>query len=373
MKLGILGGGQLARMLALAALPLGIRCKVLDPSPDAVAGHVAELLVGDYDDPRQLAELARGVDAVTFEFENVPAAAIEALANQLTPVAPNPRALAIAQDRIAEKTLFAQLGFCVPPFRAADTAAELAAAITAIGTPCLVKTRRLGYDGKGQARVAAGTDPNRAAAAVLAELRPDLPADRPADLIVEGFVPFDRELSVLAVRSRRGEIAIYPLVQNVHRRGILHLSTAPAPAVPAAVRAAAERFVGDLLAHLDYVGVLAVELFLVGDRLLANEMAPRVHNSGHWTIEGARCSQFENHVRAVLDLPLGDPASNHPIAMMRNVVGSMPERAAVLAIPGAHWHDYGKAPRAGRKLGHVTVVAPDTSTAEAILARVPEA
>ncbi|MFM1874028.1 MAG: hypothetical protein RL398_3450, partial [Planctomycetota bacterium] len=235
-----------------------------------------------------------------------------------------------------------------------------------------VKTRRLGYDGKGQARVAAGSDPGAAAKQVLAELRPGLAVGAAADLIVEGFVSFDRELSVLAVRARDGEVRSYPLVENVHHRGILRRSTAPAPNVPPAVHAAAATFVKDLLRELDYVGVLAVELFLVGDRLLANEIAPRVHNSGHWTIEGSRCSQFENHVRAVLGLPLGDVAMAGGVAVMRNLIGAMPPRDAVLAVPGAHWHDYGKSPRAGRKIGHVTLVEGDRMALEVTLAHLPQ-
>lgn len=364
MKLGILGGGQLARMLALAGLPLGIRCKFLDPAADAVAGHCGELLVGPYDDPALLAQLADGVDAVTFEFENVPAAATQWLEQHLR-VAPTPRALAVGQDRLAEKTLFAELGFGVPKFAPADSLDELRAAVATVGLPCIVKTRRLGYDGKGQHRLREGAD-QAAIDAAFTELH------RPGHggLIVEGFVPFDRELSVIAVRSRSGEVAIYPLVENVHEGGILRRSRAPAPDVPAAVREAAEQFVTRLLTHLDYVGVLAVELFLAGDRLLANEMAPRVHNSGHWTIEGSVCSQFENHVRAVLGLPLGSTAmAGDGFATMLNVIGTMPARTAMLEVTGAHLHDYGKKPRAGRKLGHVTVVERARETADAVASR----
>ena len=364
MKLGILGGGQLARMLALAGLPLGIRCKFLDPAEDAVAGHCGELLVGAYDDPVMLAQLAEGVDAVTFEFENVPAAATEWLGQHVL-VAPTPRALAVGQDRLAEKTLFADLGFGVPRFAPADTREELRAAVAAVGLPCIVKTRRLGYDGKGQHRLRAGADAPAVDAAFTELHRPGQ-----GGLIVEAFVPFDRELSVLAVRGRDGAVAIYPLVQNVHEGGILRRSRAPAPEVPAAVKRAAEQFVTRLLEHLGYVGVLAVELFLVGDRLLANEMAPRVHNSGHWTIEGSVCSQFENHVRAVLGLPLGSTAmAGGGHAAMCNVIGTMPAREAVLAVPGAHLHDYGKTPRAGRKLGHLTGVAASVDAVERIADR----
>ncbi|MBL8726362.1 MAG: 5-(carboxyamino)imidazole ribonucleotide synthase [Planctomycetes bacterium] len=363
--LGILGGGQLARMLALAAAPLGVRCRVLEPSPLAVAGHVAELVVGDYADPAALQTFAKGLDVVTFEFENVPAQATDWL-QQHVPVAPPPRALAVGQDRIAEKTLFRHLGMLVPEFRAASTCAELHAAVAAVGAPCVVKTRRLGYDGKGQVRLHSGPDLPARIDAAFAEL--DDP--RHGGLIVEAFVPFTRELSVIAVRGAAGAVAVYPLVENHHEGGILRRSHAPAPGLAPGLQRDAVQFATALLEHLDYRGVLAVELFECQGRLLANEMAPRVHNSGHWTIEGSVCSQFENHVRAVAGLPLGSTAMAQPAATMVNLIGELPSRRALLALPGVHVHAYGKAGRAGRKVGHATVVGSERAAVDAAAAAV---
>ncbi|MBM3975088.1 MAG: 5-(carboxyamino)imidazole ribonucleotide synthase [Planctomycetes bacterium] len=364
MKVGVLGGGQLARMLALAGLPLGVRCRFLDPSPHAVAGHVGELVVAPYDDPEGLRRLADGVDVVTFEFENVPAAAIELL-QQHVRVAPAPVALAIGQDRVREKTLFGELGMATPTWRAASGRDELHAAVAAVGLPCIVKTRRLGYDGKGQARLAAGAD-----TAAIDAVWQDLGDPRNGGLIVEGFVRFDREVSVLAARARNGAVAYYPLVENVHEGGILRRSRAPAPGVPAAVAQRAHAFVRAAMERLDYVGVLAVEMFLRGDELLVNEMAPRVHNSGHWTIEGAACSQFENHLRAILGLPLGSTAmAGGGQATMVNLIGDLPERGALLELPGLHLHAYGKGLRPGRKVGHATVVGADRGAIDALAAQ----
>lgn len=365
MVVGILGGGQLARMLALAGTPLGLRFRCLDPAPDSVAGHVSELIVGDYDDPAALARLARGVRLVTFEFENVPAAAAAWLLEHVA-VAPAPAALAIGQDRAREKELFAGVGMSVPEYRLADTPQQLREAVAAVGTPCIVKTRRLGYDGKGQVRLRPGPGLAAAVDAAFAELRPA----ECGGLIVERMVPFERELSVLAVRSRRGELAVWPIVENEHRNGVLWRSRAPAPDLDPRLERQAHEFVRALLERLDYVGVLAVELFVHDGRLLANEMAPRVHNSGHWTIEGSQCSQFENHLRAVLDLPLGSTAMTGRCATMVNLVGELPPRRAALALPGVHLHGYGKAPRAGRKLGHATVVGDDRAAADALAAQV---
>lgn len=344
---GILGGGQLARMLALAAVPLGVRVLVLDQSGDACAGEVATLLEADYTDEAALAEFAALVDVVTFDFENVPAASAQWLA-QRVPVFPNPGALAVAQDRLSEKTLFNALGVATPAFAAVDNRAELDAAVARIGLPAILKTRRLGYDGKGQARLRAPADLDAAWAALGAGRMP---------LILEAFVPFERELSVIAVRGRDGEVRLWPLTRNWHEQGILALSLAPAGVDPALVEQA-EQAARRIAAHLDYVGVFAVELFEHEGRLLGNEMAPRVHNSGHWTIEGAETSQFENHLRAVLGLPLGQTRLREPSAML-NFVGALPDRAAALAVPGLHWHDYGKSERAGRKVGHATVCGAD--------------
>ncbi len=345
MRVGVLGGGQLGRMLALAGYPLGLRCRFLDPSPDAPAGQVAELLVGAYDDPGLLDRLAAGADAVTYEFENVPAAAARHLAARV-PIYPPIAALETAQDRLAEKRLFQALGIPTAPFAPVDSAADLEAALGSVGLPAVLKTRRLGYDGKGQRML---RTPDEAVGA-WAELG-SVPC------ILEGLVEFERELAILAVRGRDGATRCYPLVENHHRDGILRLSLAPAPAWERS-QVAAEDYAQRVLGHLEYVGVLAIELFQVGGELLANELAPRVHNSGHWTIEGARTSQFENHLRAVAGLPLGPTEARGHSAML-NLIGTVPVAATILAVDGAHLHLYGKAPRPGRKLGHVTLLDDD--------------
>ncbi|MFO1051049.1 MAG: 5-(carboxyamino)imidazole ribonucleotide synthase [Planctomycetota bacterium] len=366
MVVGILGGGQLARMMALAGTPLGLRFRCLDPAPDAVAGHVSELIVGAYDDITALQRLSRGVRVVTFEFENVPTTAAAWLLDHVA-VAPSPAALAIGQDRAREKAQFTAVGMAVPEYRTADTREELHAAVAAIGAPCVVKTRRLGYDGKGQRRLRPG-------AGLVAAIDDAFDALRPSDtggLLVERMVSFEREISVLAARSRTGEIAVYPLVENEHHDGILRRSRAPAPDLDPRLQRDATEFVEALLRQLDYVGVLAVELFVCDGRLLANEMAPRVHNSGHWTIEGAVCSQFENHLRAVLGLPLGSTAmAGGGFATMVNLIGELPSRRDLLALSGLHVHAYGKASRPGRKVGHVTVVEKDRARADATAAQV---
>ena len=353
---GILGGGQLARMLALAGAPLGLRFRIVDTSEAACAGQVAPLLQADYKDLAALERFAREVDVVTFDFENVPAKTAEWLA-QRVPVFPNPQALAIAQDRLEEKQLFGALGIGTPAFRAVESRAELDAACAAIGFPSVLKTRRLGYDGKGQHRLKSAADVDAAWAALGG-----------VPLILEQFVAFERELSVVAVRARDGAFASYPLTRNWHADGILSASLAPAPASDE-LSARAESLARALAARLDYVGVFALELFVVGGELLANEMAPRVHNSGHWTIEGAHVSQFENHLRAVMGYPLGSTGARGHAAML-NWVGTLPARDPLLADTHAHWHDYGKTSRDGRKVGHATLVADsDTELAHA-LARV---
>ena len=349
--LGIIGGGQLGRMLALAAAPLGVRCRVLEPGVAPPAAVAAEIVHADYDDPDGLARLAKNIDVVTFEFENVPAEAVAWLSERC-PVCPGALALATAQDRVEEKKLFRALAIAIPAMRAVSDLGDLQSAVAAIGLPAVLKTRRLGYDGKGQA-VLRG----------LEDLGPAWRAIGAAPAIVEAHVPFARELSIIAVRGRDGETGFYPLVENHHRDGILRLSIAPAPDLTIALQQQAEAIARRVLDALGYVGVLAIELFQVGDTLMANEIAPRVHNSGHWTIEGATTSQFENHIRAVLGWPLGATDVPRPAAML-NVIGTLPVVADVLAIPGAHLHLYDKASRAGRKLGHVTVVA---DTPEALL------
>lgn len=344
---GILGGGQLARMLALSGAPLGLRFLVLDTVADACAGQFAPLIVGDYRDEAALAEFASRIDIATFDFENVPAESAQWLSAR-APVFPSPRALAVAQDRLAEKTLFRELGIPVPEFADVPDRAALDAAIVRIGTPCILKTRRLGYDGKGQFRIKTPADADAAWAALGAQAAT-------VGLILEAFVPFERELSVVAVRGRDGEFRTWPLTENWHVDGVLSVSVAPARTDDALANAAFAH-ARALADALDYVGVFALELFCKDGALLANELAPRVHNSGHWTIEGSETSQFQNHLRAVLGLPLGDTGMlGH--ACMLNWIGAMPDGDVVLREPGGHWHDYGKEPRAGRKVGHATLRA----------------
>ncbi len=357
---GILGGGQLARMLALSGAPLGLRFLVMDTVGDACAGQFAPMIVGDWRDEAALAEFASKVDVATFDFENVPAESAEWLA-QRVPVFPSPGALAVAQDRLAEKTLFRELGIPVPDFAAIDSRAGLDAAIARIGTPCILKTRRLGYDGKGQFRIKTAEDADAAWTALGAQATK-------VGLILEGFVAFERELSVVAVRGRDGEFRAWPLTENWHVDGVLSASLAPAT-VEATLAATAFAHARKLADALGYVGVFALELFCRDGELLANELAPRVHNSGHWTLEGSETSQFQNHLRAVLGLPLGDTRMVGQACML-NWIGAMPEAAAVLAEPGGHWHDYGKAPRAGRKVGHATLRADDADALAQALQRV---
>ncbi|MCS7236046.1 MAG: 5-(carboxyamino)imidazole ribonucleotide synthase [Armatimonadota bacterium] len=344
MRIGVLGGGQLGRMLALAGLPMGVEFTFLDPAPDACAAAVGRHLPAPYTDPTALAELARTCQRATYEFENVPVQAVRELARSV-PVYPPPRALEVAQDRLAEKRFFRSLGIPTPEFAAVDSLAELEAAVEQVGLPAVLKTRRMGYDGKGQ-RVL--REPR--------ELQPAWEALGGDGLILEAFVPFRRELSVLAVRDRAGQMACYPVVQNHHEAGILRLSVAPAPGLDSALEQLAHDYARRVLHALSYVGVLCVEVFEVAGMLLANEMAPRVHNSGHWTIEGAWTSQFANHVRAVAGLPLGSAQARGWCAMV-NLLGEQPDPVEVLQVPGTYYHWYGKAVRPGRKVGHVTVCA----------------
>lgn len=342
-RLGIVGGGQLGRMLALAAAPLGIECRFVDPAADAGANVAAEQLLADYDDTAALSELAEWADVVTFEFENVPAAALEAI-EPLATLAPSPRSLEVSQDRLTEKQLFESLGLPVGAWRAVGSLEDLAAALEALGAPAILKTRRLGYDGKGQVRIERADEAAAAWEAVGG-----------APCVLEALVEFERELSAIVVRTADGNALAYPPAENVHRSGILHTSHAPAPNASAELGDEAIANALAIAEDLDHVGVLAVEMFVVGDLLLINELAPRVHNSGHWTQNGAATSQFENHVRAVLGLPLG---AAQPISetLMVNLVGGIPEADDVLGVAGAHLHLYGKAARSGRKLGHVNVL-----------------
>ncbi len=365
MTVGILGAGQLARMLALAGYPLGMNLRCYDPTPDSPAAPMAQQTVGDYDDFAALAKFASEIDVLSYEFENVPVAAARFLAERV-PVYPPPAALEAAQDRLTEKSLFASLGIPTPPFAPINTLIEFENAVTKIGLPAVLKTRRMGYDGKGQTVLRASDDITPAWEAL---------GSGTVALILEGFVPFERELSLLLVRGREGGSVCYPLVENQHREGILRQAVAPSVNVTVALQSQAELYGRLLAGHLDYVGLLAIEFFVREDRLIANEMAPRVHNSGHWTIEGAETSQFENHLRAVAGLPLGSVECVGYSAML-NLIGTIPDANAILAVPGAHLHLYGKSPRPGRKLGHVTLRADNPQTLatrlEALRALIPD-
>ncbi|EDY87573.1 phosphoribosylaminoimidazole carboxylase, ATPase subunit [gamma proteobacterium HTCC5015] len=343
MNIGIIGGGQLAKMMILAGYPLGQSFTVLDPSKDAAGARVANRhIVGDYDDTDKLRELAESCDVVTFDFENVPADALRALESAVTAYPPS-QALEVAQDRLDEKQLFHSQGIPTAPHQAVDNEADLRQAIETIGLPGILKTRRLGYDGKGQFVLREASQVADAIAAMSGQAA-----------IYEGMVPFDCEVSLLSVRGRAGETKFYPLAQNDHVGGILHISRVPY--VSDALQRQAEKLVTPLLEKLNYVGVLAVEFFLVDGELVANEVAPRVHNSGHWSIEGAVCSQFENHLRAITGLPLGSTRVDGFAAMV-NCISKMPKAEDVLKMTACHFHDYGKAPKSKRKLGHVTTTA----------------
>lgn len=360
---GILGGGQLARMLALSGAPLGLRFLVLDTVADACAGQFAPMVVGDYTDKGALSEFASKIDVATFDFENVPADSARWLADRV-PVFPKPRALAVAQDRLAEKTLFRELGIPIPGFADIADREALDAAVAELGTPCILKTRRLGYDGKGQFRIKSAGDVDAAWNALGSQATT-------VGLILEAFVAFQRELSVVAVRGRDGEFRAWPMTENWHVDGVLSASLAPAR-VDASTQATALSHAKRLADALDYVGVFALELFQHDGELLANELAPRVHNSGHWTIEGSETSQFQNHLRAVLGLPLGSTRMlGH--ACMLNWIGAMPDAAPLLREAGGHWHDYGKEARAGRKVGHATLRADAPVELAESLQRVGEA
>ncbi len=346
---GILGGGQLARMMILEGAPLGLRFRVLDTAQAPCSAELAPAICADWRDESALSRFAEGLDVATFDFENVPAETAQWLVDHV-PVHPGPRALAVAQDRLAEKTLFGEIGLDTARFAAIDSRQDLDRALADIGAPAILKTRRFGYDGKGQFRLRKAADADAAWEALGEQAAQH-------GLILEAFVPFEYEVSVVAVRGRDGDFRTWPLTRNWHADGILSLSLAPAP-VPDAVAEAAFAHARRLAECLDYVGVFALELFVRDGRVLGNEMAPRVHNSGHWTYDGAVTSQFQNHVRAVLGLPLGDTGARMP-SLMFNWIGAMPDRDAALAVPDLHWHDYGKSARPGRKVGHATLCAPD--------------
>jgi 5-(carboxyamino)imidazole ribonucleotide synthase len=338
--IGILGAGQLGRMLALAGYPLGMRFRFMDPAPTSPAGLLADHWVCDYTDQSALESFADGLDVITYEFENVPVEAARYL-EKLAPVYPPSMALEKAQDRFIEKSFFCDLGIPTPKFSGSLTNGR----INSVGFPAVLKTRRMGYDGKGQKVIRASSD---------------LENEITNDCILEEFISFERELSIIAVRTKSGQTRFYPLVENHHRDGILSLSVVTENILPQ-LQWQAEAYAAKVMSALDYVGVLAIEFFEKDGQLLANEMAPRVHNSGHWTIEGAETSQFENHVRAIMDAPLGSTSPLGACAMV-NLVGNLPDVKSILKIEGAHLHLYDKTPRSKRKLGHVTFVEKDVET-----------
>jgi len=346
--IGILGGGQLGRMLAMAAARLGLRAHIYDPDPAAPARDVATAATcAGWADGAALARFAAAVDVVTYEFENIPLEVIDTLA-PLRPVHPGRLALATAQERVAEKSFLNAAGLATAPWAAVGSGADLAAALGRIGTPAILKTARMGYDGKGQIRI---TGPTEAAGALAAI------GGGPA--ILEGVVAFSAEVSVIAARSASGEVTAYDPGENLHEGGILRRTTVPAPSLPARHRSDAVLIAARILGALDYVGVLGVELFVTPAGLLVNEIAPRVHNSGHWTQNGCAVDQFEQHIRAIAGWPLGD-GSRHSDVVMENLIGADMARVPDLAAtPGVALHLYGKAEvRAGRKMGHVNRVRP---------------
>lgn len=342
--IGVLGAGQLGRMLALAGYPLGYRFRFFDPASDPPAGLLADHLAFDYADTSTLERFGSGLDVITYEFENVPVEAAYFL-EKFVPVYPPPIALEKAQDRFVEKSFFCELGLPTPIFTTDFENGQM----DRIGFPAVLKTRRFGYDGKGQVVVGSETD-----------LKAELKSGNKDELILEECISFERELSLIGVRTKAGKTRFYPLVENHHRQGILRLSLMMGNVSPELQRQA-EEYASKVMSALNYVGVLAIEFFEKDGRVLANEMAPRVHNSGHWTIEGAVTSQFENHVRAVSDAPLGSTSPLGVCAMV-NLVGELPDVKSILKIDGAHLHLYDKPPRPKRKIGHVTFVEKDVET-----------
>lgn len=345
MKIGILGGGQLARMIALSGYPLGLEFIIFDPSKEAGATGLGKHLRGPYNDLALLAELATEADVVTYEFENVPAEVTRFLANH-TQVYPAPNALSIAQDRLQEKNFFHQLTIPTADFATINKLEDLQLAMEFILYPAILKSRRMGYDGKGQIVLQSS-----------AQLTQAWEAMHGVASIVESFVPFQREISIIAARQASGEIVFYPISENSHKQGILSVAEC---CENDSLQNQAEDYVVRVLNALDYVGVIALELFDVNGKLFANEFAPRVHNSGHWTIEGAETSQFENHLRAITDLPLGS-TKIRGYAGMVNFIGGHPSIGRVLEIPHAHLHLYDKTPRKGRKVAHATIKTDDSA------------
>jgi 5-(carboxyamino)imidazole ribonucleotide synthase len=341
LRVGIVGAGQLGRMLALAGYPLGIRCLFLDRSTQTPGAQVAPSLVGDLEDAARLGELASRSDVLTFDWENISGRSLTPL-EKITKIRPPRAALEVSQDRIAEKALFVKLKIPVAAHAAIESERELVAATKKIGLPGVLKTRRLGYDGKGQFVLRE-----------TAQIGEAWEATGGTGLIYEKFQAFSREVSLVGARSAAGDTVFYPLSANTHGGGILRYSVAPFTNVQ--LERTAKLYLKRVMNALDYIGVLCIEFFVVNGRLVANEMAPRVHNSGHWTIEGCVTSQFENHLRAICDLPLGSTRALGHTAMI-NFLGKIPELERLLAIEGLAFHDYGKEPRPGRKLGHCTIL-----------------
>jgi len=365
LHIGVIGGGQLGQMLGLAGVAMGHRFTFLDPGYEPPAASVGRHIQAELDDSEALERLSVECDVVTLEFENVPLASAELVARRNC-LMPGPQALAVAQDRLEEKQFFEGLGLGLAPWVQVDSVNDIVQGIRHLGAPAILKTRRMGYDGKGQVRLAdsshaahEGGPGNPGEAASAWEAIDGAPA------VLEKMVDFEREVSIVAARSRTGEICFYPLATNLHRAGILWETTV---GTGDPLQSAAEEAARLVLEKIDYIGVLAIEFFVQDGRLLVNEMAPRVHNSGHWSLGGARTSQFENHIRAILGWPLGDPSPAGWAAML-NLVGSLPDARAVLAVPGVSWHDYGKVPRPRRKLGHLTVTAAEPGELESRLDR----
>lgn len=355
MKIGIIGGGQLAQMLALAGYPLGLKVVCLEPNAYCPAGLVTDVIVGDYNDQEKLQQLADSTDVITYEFENISAVALRQLKNTNTAVYPPTAALEISQDRLEEKRFFERLAIPTTHYIAVDSLAELQRAVERTGYPAVLKTRRLGYDGKGQYIIN-----------TVQDLEPAFNALGSQPLILENKIAFEREVSCIGVRNIKGDIVFYPLIENQHRQGILRVSQLASGS--SRIEILAKEYVGKILTDLNYVGVLTVEFFQKDGQLIANEIAPRVHNTGHWTIEGADTSQFENHLRAICDLPLGATTPRGKVAMV-NLIGEMPSVSQLLNVPYAHPHHYGKAAREGRKLGHVTLCTDDSKVFAASLER----
>ena len=340
-NIGILGGGQLGRMLAVAASRLGLKAHIFEPGANPPAGHVADqVTTASYEDEAALRRFAQSVDVITYEFENIPTSALDIL-EQIRPIHPGRLALAISQDRLSEKEFLTGLGLKVAPYANVTSAAEAEAAAQSIGTPSILKTRRMGYDGKGQVRLKNVSDMEQAWQAMQG-----------APSVLEGFINFSHEVSVIAARASDGQVACYDPGENVHRDGILHSTTVPAT-LTAAQRMDAVLLAGQILNALDYVGVMGVELFVTSDGLIVNEIAPRVHNSGHWTQNGCDICQFEQHIRAVAGWPLGD-GTRHSDIRMENLIGADMDRVPELRETNAALHLYGKSEvKPGRKMGHV--------------------